>query len=122
MKSPAAYYLLLLYVSVMFKPLIPILDDAWSHAFSGIEHISLVHAKYGSNHVQKNIADAEQSEKNHPSSSTLKNSEQVAYHLTLSNPYNIRQHNVKIVHDFNTPPVTWLNVLVEITSPPPRFL
>ncbi len=50
---------MLLYITVMFKPLIPITSDAWDHQFNEIEHISIVHAKYGSHHLQKEVADTE---------------------------------------------------------------
>ena len=57
MKSPIAYYLMLLYVTAMLKPLLPIADDWWSHEFNEIEHISLIHAKYRNHHLQKEVAD-----------------------------------------------------------------
>ena len=56
MRVPVAYYLLLLYVTVMFKPLVPIVSDAISHTFSEAIHIATVHAIYGSNHLQKELS------------------------------------------------------------------
>lgn len=51
-----AYYLLLLYLAVMFRPLLPLIGDAYAHAFDESMHISTVHAKYGSNHLEKSLA------------------------------------------------------------------
>ena len=56
MKSTIAYYLLLLYLTVMIHPILPIVCDAWSHAFSEINHLAIVHAKYGSHHVEMALA------------------------------------------------------------------
>ena len=56
MRVPIAYYLLLLYVTVMFKPLVPIVSDAISHTFSEAIHIATVHAIYGSNHLEKELS------------------------------------------------------------------
>lgn len=78
MKSDIAYYLLLLYVTVMLKPLIPIISDAWSHEFNEIEHVSTVHAKFGSQHLQKDLADERSDNKDQNS---LKSQDQVAFHI-----------------------------------------
>jgi len=57
MKFPIAYYLLLLYLTVMLRPLLPVMGDAWGHTFNETIHIATVHAKYGANHVQSVLAD-----------------------------------------------------------------
>jgi len=49
LKFTIAYYLLLLYVTIILKPLLPILSDVYSHTFAEVIHITTVHAKYGSN-------------------------------------------------------------------------
>ena len=77
MKTDIAYYLLILYVTVILKPLVPVLCDIWSHEFSEIEHISTVHAKYGGHHLQKDLEN-NGSEKNQ---STLKFDDQVSFHV-----------------------------------------
>ena len=55
MKVLIAYYLVLLYITVMFKPLIPIVSDVLSHTFSKAIHIATVHAVYGSHHLEKEL-------------------------------------------------------------------
>ena len=59
MRVPIAYYLVLLYATVMFKPLIPIVNDTLSHIFSEAIHIATVHAIYGSNHLEKELSKEE---------------------------------------------------------------
>ena len=56
MKAPIAYYLLLLYGIVMFRPLIPMVSDTLSHTFSEAIHIATVHTVYGSNHLEKELS------------------------------------------------------------------
>ena len=56
MKFPIAYYLMLLYLTVMFKPLIPVISDALSHTFEDAIHIATVHSIYGNNHLEVELA------------------------------------------------------------------
>ncbi len=70
----------------MFKPLILVISDAWSHQFNEIEHISTVHAKYGSNHLQQEVAD--NTAENNKNQKTLSPEDQVPYHF-FSNMYNL---------------------------------
>jgi hypothetical protein len=58
MKVPIAYYLVLLYATVMFKPLIPIVRDTLSHTFSEAIHLATIHAIYGTNHLEKELSDS----------------------------------------------------------------
>ncbi|MEO7529881.1 MAG: hypothetical protein ABIS69_00675 [Sediminibacterium sp.] len=80
MRSPAAYYLMLLYLSVMFKPLIPIISDVWEHEFNEVAHLSLVHEKYGSHHLEKELADNGHND-HAKDSNTLKSEDQVPFHF-----------------------------------------
>lgn len=56
MKFPVAYYLLVLYCSVMVRCALPVMCDAFSHIFNEEQHIATVHAIYGSNHLQAEVA------------------------------------------------------------------
>lgn len=72
MRFSIAYYLLLLYTVVMLKPLVPLVCDAWNHAFAEARHIASVHAKYGEHHLEKQLAAAEDgSTKNEASTKTF---------------------------------------------------
>ncbi len=55
MRAAIAYYMILLYFTVMFKPLIPIVKDKLSHTFAEAIHLATVHAVYGANHLQKEV-------------------------------------------------------------------
>ena len=56
LKSATVYYLLLLYLTVLFRPLIPIMEDAWSHTFNMAEHLSTVHAHQSKNYLHAALA------------------------------------------------------------------
>ena len=58
MKHPAAYYLLLLYCTLMVRCAMPVACDALSHLFNEEAHIATVHAVYGSHHLQAEVAGA----------------------------------------------------------------
>ncbi len=57
MRFTTAYYLLIIYISVMFRPFVPIVKDVISHTFFETIHIATVHALYGSDHVQKEVSE-----------------------------------------------------------------
>ena len=56
MKHPAAYYLLLLYCTLMVRCAVPVACDALSHIFNEEAHLATVHAVYGSHHLQAEVA------------------------------------------------------------------
>ncbi len=101
MKFSIAYYLLLLYVTVMLKPLIPMLSDAWSHCFAEAEHIATVHAKFGANHVEKQLADSEK-DANGKSQDTTKTAEPVPVHFSY-NTYLCITSVEPIINAYNLP-------------------
>ncbi len=51
--------MMLIYITVMIKPLIPFIQDEWDHQFNEIEHISVVHANYRSHHLKIELADTD---------------------------------------------------------------
>jgi hypothetical protein len=107
MRFSIAYYLLLVYLSVMLKPLMPLVTDAWNHAFAEANHIATVHAKYGEHHLEKELASDEQND-NNKSQNTAKTTEPVPVHiageayaqkltvLTVPNHYPIFTSNILI--------------------------
>ena len=42
----------------MLRPLLPIASDTISDTFAQATHITTIHAKYGSNHLQKELSDS----------------------------------------------------------------
>ena len=82
LKSPTAYYLLLLYVVLVFKPALPVISNLVAHAFAGVAHVANVHAKYGSNHVQNEVGATTQKEnKKNQHQAELKQQFQVVCHV-----------------------------------------
>lgn len=55
-----SYFLILLYIITAFGQLMPIIKDAVSHTFAEAIHIATVHAKYGINHLSKEIGESTQ--------------------------------------------------------------
>lgn len=111
---------MLLYITVMFKPLIPILNDLWDHEFNEIEHISIVHAKYGSHHLQKEVADSD-ADNNQKGQTSLKSDDQVSFH-ELTGEYKFEfpldSTDIKYVAlKLTKPPF----VLIFSQGPPPKF-
>jgi hypothetical protein len=103
----------------MFKPLIPVISDAWSHEFNTIEHISTIHAKYGSKHLQQEVAE-NTTEKN-KDQKALPSQDQVPYHV-FSNMYilNFKPDVIDINYlffKFENP----LAVFISKYIPPPKF-
>ncbi len=112
---------MLLYITVMLKPLIPIISDAFSHTFNEMAHIATVHAKYGSNHLATQLADTGRDD-NSKNQSLVKSVSEVPLHVPVgkssfifrSNKANknyclFTLHNISEVYIFSQ-------------SPPPKFL
>lgn len=80
LKFTISYYLLLLYAVVVIKPMIPFVGDRLEHEFNYMEHIATVHAMYGANHMEKEMAaDAKD---NARQSGSQKTEEPVPVHVT----------------------------------------
>ena len=75
---------MLLYVTVMLKPLIPIVSDALSHTFSEAIHIATVHAIYGSNHLGKELAGTASDDVNNKPQKSINTEDQVTVHISAN--------------------------------------
>ncbi len=82
MKFSTAYYFLLLYVTIICKPLIPYISDAASHFFDDAIHVATVHMIYGDNHVEIELAATGSADENNKNQSTLKVQEPVSVHIS----------------------------------------
>lgn len=51
MKKGITYLFLIVYATVMFKPLVPYVSDLMAHMFWNYEHISTVHFEHGKYHT-----------------------------------------------------------------------
>ncbi|MGI8581157.1 MAG: hypothetical protein ACR2KX_03140, partial [Chitinophagaceae bacterium] len=113
--------LMLLYLSVMFKPLIPIITDALEHEFNEIEHLSLVHEKYGSHHVEKELAESSHDDHD-KNSNTLKSEDQVPFHV-LVEEYKSPASSTTFDKQFMLIKHSMLlSVSISREGPPPKFL
>ncbi len=120
MRAAIAYYMMILYCTVMFKPLIPIVKDKIAHTFAEAIHIATVHAVYGTNHLQKEVDQTSSDSANgkHQSSNT---EDQVQVHVS-ANECKIDLKNVITFQNYfrqNHPGI--LTGFISKHSPPPKF-
>lgn len=120
MKFSIAYYLVLLYLTIMLKPLIPIVSDAWSHSFAEANHILAIHAKYGANHLEKELASGERDD-NNKSQNTFKPAEPVPVHaiaeVNAGETYSVVIAKYYPVLQSNIPPA----IVPAAPGQPPKF-
>jgi hypothetical protein len=74
----------------MCKPILPLVQDEFSHIFWKAEHLATVHHHYGDHHVEQEIAEAEH-EENHKHPATTKTFEPVSVHIVVEVLYSISQ-------------------------------
>ncbi len=111
---------MLLYVTVMLKPLIPIVSDALSHTFSEAIHIATVHSIYGSNHLEKELAASSTNNANNKNQNTITSEEQVLIHLASDElKYRFDLNNPIIDYPF-CKPYTLSSVFITKAGPPPK--
>lgn len=119
MRFTTAYYLLLLYSLVMFRPMMPLVGDVMSHVFAEAIHIATVHAKYGSNHLEKEMGKtASDNSKNH---NAVLSGENLTVHISTNECsycfYPGRQNkNYPVLRLHNIE-----DILIHKQSPPPKF-
>ncbi len=121
MRIPIAYYLMLLYVTVMLKPLIPIVSDALSHTFSEAIHIATVHAIYGSNHLEKELSDTSPDNASNKHQSNANTEDQVQAHLCADECLYSFSGNRANNHSFFLKRSKLKAGFILKYSPPPKF-
>lgn len=105
----------------MLKPLIPVISNAMSHGFDEAIHISTIHAKYGSNHLQVELANTTSEDGSSKNQNTVKSEEPLPVHIGAKEckyDFNVRSFN-KQYFDFKSHQL--LNVYILKHSPPPKF-
>lgn len=121
MRAPIAYYMMLLYFTVMFKPFIPIVKDVISHTFAEAIHIATVHAIYGSNHLQKEIAESDAGNACNKHQNSTNAEDQTQMHiLAIECAYNFGSFLQNKNH-LSSKPYQIKNGFIVKHSPPPRF-
>ncbi|MEP6846520.1 MAG: hypothetical protein ABI861_10970 [Panacibacter sp.] len=81
MRFSTAYYLFLLYLTVVLQPLVPIICDAVAHTFEDAVHVATVHAKYGDNHREVELANTSSDNDNNKNHNAVKADEQIPVHF-----------------------------------------
>ena len=81
MRYPGAYYLLLLYATLVLQPLLVIAQDFLSHTFADAVHIATVHAKYGNNHVEIELEQTNSDNNSAKNHNSEKSEEQTPVHV-----------------------------------------
>lgn len=118
MRSIAAYYLFLLQILVMARPLIPQIADACFHSFALAIHIATVHARYGSNHVGKELENT--ADDNNKKNTTVKTEESPAVYIPAGEYsccfYEYRDKAYPLIHLRPIPAI-----FISIQTPPPKF-
>ena len=120
MKFTIAYYLLLIYATVILNPIIPLAEDSVMHCFAEAYHVATVHAKYGNNHLEKQEAGTSD-ESNSNTKNILKEDNNASVHIPVIEPaFNSHIRNVESLH-FIQPNTSLRKVFLSILMPPPKF-
>ena len=122
MHFSTAYYLMLLYLTVLFKPMIPVIIDAYDHAFHESIHLATVHEKYGSHHLDKALASTGSENENNKSQKGPGTEDLVPVHIgsaQVTCHFSATSED-KQYHRFRScdPLAIYLSKL----SPPPKFI
>jgi hypothetical protein len=118
MKFAIAYYLLLIYATVILKPLIPVAEDAIMHCFAEAYHIATVHAIEGKDHVEKEMAASganDDSSKNQKADKAEQTIHETAIVYTL-----IPLHPCPLIPGYALLKESLSNICIDFINPPPR--
>lgn len=89
MKKLLAYCLFIVYTLAMCKPVFPYINDALSHLFFEHEHLTVIHAHHGEQHLHHDLEEAGKEDNDHQNKSTVKAQEPLAVHITITEKENI---------------------------------
>jgi hypothetical protein len=120
LKSATAYYLLLLYLTILFKPLIPIIEDAWSHTFNRAEHLATVHAHQGKNHLHEALANSAVDLGGSKHQKSIQSESQVTVHI-YTPAYRVTHHLNVIKNAYSSLQVYYFpSAYISVQGPPPK--
>jgi len=120
LKTDLAYYLIIVYILAVGKPIFPLIQDNFAHIFWNAEHIATVHHHHGEHHAEKEIAEATHEEGNNKNQATNKNSEPVSLHIILQIPNSIWQISTA-KQKFKITDSDYSNVSLDKHYPPPKY-
>lgn len=118
MRANIAYYLFILYLAAMFKPVLPLIQDGLAHSLWKMEHIATVHHHQGENHLDDELQ--KEGNKNESSSTGgVKSFETVSAHILTANtePYLF----IRIFKNHYPSKLLFLkDPTSELNTPPPK--
>lgn len=116
MKFAAAYYLFLIYATVILKPLIPVAEDALGHCFAEAYHVATVHAIEGNDHVEKEMAASGSND------DSLKNqkAEQTIHETAIDYTFNFL-NPCPLIYTYPFINESLSNIYIPFVNPPPRI-
>ena len=112
---------MLLYITVMLKPLIPIVSDWYSHEFNEIEHLTKVHAVYGSHHLQKELFETGSENSKTKTPNSLGAEDQVSFHISPEQNKSTPAVREVTIQFATFKRNTFPSVLISRQGPPPKF-
>jgi len=114
-----AFYLTLVYTVIIFKPVLPIVSNAFAHAFAEAIHIATVHAVYGENHLQKELANTNADDKSR-SQNISKTEDLITAHVCPAD-YNYVYHK-RINRSYMSLILSGIkDIFLANEAPPPKF-
>lgn len=121
MHSPVAYYLLLVYFTIVMSPLLPQVMDSTAHLFNNENHMLSIHARFGNNHARDSMAClSEQQAHDHQQGTKELTQWQVQVHENIAQPATLLNYNY-LRSFYPTDQATALkDVLLSISGPPPK--
>ncbi len=118
MKFAVAYYLILIYSTVILKPLIPVGEDAVMHCFAEAYHIATVHAIEGSDHVEKEMAASGANDDASKNQKTDKDEQTI--HETAVCYIFIPLNSCTSINGYPFIEESISNIYIDFINPPPR--
>lgn len=100
----------------------PLIADVWEHDFNEIAHLSTVHAKYGSHHLQKEVADNTSSDGRNKNSNSLKAEDQVQLHVLVEKCFTSINNSITESYFARLINCMLPSVIIFKEGPPPKFL
>ena len=120
MKTTFAFFLLILYMFAMCKPVLPLLQDEIAHIFWKAQHVATVHHHHGDHHAEEEIAEAAHDEESRNIPSTSKISKPVSIHLIKHCIFSIPKL-LKEQQKFGSGKFSASSLTLEKHFPPPKI-
>jgi hypothetical protein len=114
-----SFYLVLVYSSMIVKPVLPIVSDSLSHAFALAKHLATVHAIYGADHLQQEITETSQGQEKSKTQNQLRPDNPVCLH-TLTDLFSYCFHPGQKIIFPSSLAGSITQIFLPFEIPPPR--